>query len=425
MYDYQTPPGYGDSFFIYAFNGLDNGLVNASSYSLLGIPVTDGEFICRGFSGPQLLLAASNLATDGTVQVYDTLTRGWFQLPVSPLLYTNRSTTPSPGSGMQGVLPEKKYYNNANIRFDLKNVSMATNVSGVNSVAADQMAFYGVRRIRNGRDDPGPSNYDYYEKPFTYPTQITINKYGVPVLGGAAVTGLPVPDQYTIQIQDFDFELRYMTFLGLGGTNTTGSFQILVPDEFLSGILFTAAAPGANTTTVTITDHTLLGPNAALSVVVVGNAVTINVATNGAGVATSSTNSIIAALIASAPAMALLTPTLIGDGTLGVIQNPFGPISLSGTGSGAGSILPYASPFKILLYDNNWVQRMNIPILAELACRQQNARFTNNNYLPAPPILYKANSVIRFDIFSLIPFGAGLPVTIDLAFTGIRRIRCR
>lgn len=37
MYPYITPHGYGDTFFIYAVNGEDLGILNGESYSLLNL----------------------------------------------------------------------------------------------------------------------------------------------------------------------------------------------------------------------------------------------------------------------------------------------------------------------------------------------------------------------------------------------------
>jgi len=94
----------------------------------------------------------------------------------------------------------------------------------------------------------------------------------------------------------------------------------------------------------------------------------------------------------------------------------------------ANSPLAFSSPFKILLYDATWRQRMTVPILSELLCysqtRLQPASSMPNNNWPSPPMTYPVNSVIRFDIFSLIPSGVTLPVTVVLNFEGVRRIAC-
>lgn len=94
----------------------------------------------------------------------------------------------------------------------------------------------------------------------------------------------------------------------------------------------------------------------------------------------------------------------------------------------ANSPFAFASPFKILLYDATWRQRSTVPVLSELICHNptnaQPPSSMPNNSWPSPPMMYPVNSVIRFDIFSLIPSGVTLPVNIVLTFEGVRRIRC-
>jgi hypothetical protein len=294
MYDYLTPDGYGDTFFIYNVNGEDIPIVNGNSYSLLGVPVQDGMFVCRAWSGGALLVNVSN----GTVQMYDGVRNSWFQLPI-----LQGNFPPS-----IAVLPEKVYRDNSALRFDLTNVSLKTNNNGSNQVYADQMAWYGAKRTQGNVSDPMQSSYKYYEKPFAYPITLTLTNYG-PSSGGLAIPGLAAPTQYTIQIQDYDFELRRI------GLSTSGK-----------------------------------------------------------------------------------------------------------------SINNYASPFKILLYDATWRQRMTVPIISELICHNASNLATPssmpNNVWPSPPMMYPVNSVIRFDIFSLIPGGDSLPVTVNLTFEGVRRINC-
>src|SRR5580658_2586056 len=104
-YPYATPKGFGDTFFIYNLNGEDLPLVNGNSYSLAGIPVEDGMFVCRAWSGAPLIV---NLAT-GTIQMYDGARNTWFQLPI----LQNGIFPPN-----MAVVPEKVYRNNSALRFD-------------------------------------------------------------------------------------------------------------------------------------------------------------------------------------------------------------------------------------------------------------------------------------------------------------------
>ena len=52
MYDYITPPGFGDTFYQYVFDAsLDGPLTDGIDYRNLGVKVVDGDFILRYWSG--------------------------------------------------------------------------------------------------------------------------------------------------------------------------------------------------------------------------------------------------------------------------------------------------------------------------------------------------------------------------------------
>jgi hypothetical protein len=91
------------------------------------------------------------------------------------------------------------------------------------------------------------------------------------------------------------------------------------------------------------------------------------------------------------------------------------------------------SQFKITLYNQDWRQVSNLPVLSNLFCHLNptvqtgGQPFASNGELsfwPAPPLLYKVNSVIRFDIYSLLVSPTVLPQTFQLLFDGVRRIPC-
>lgn len=84
------------------------------------------------------------------------------------------------------------------------------------------------------------------------------------------------------------------------------------------------------------------------------------------------------------------------------------------------------SPFAMWLYDSALVQRSNLPVLAELLCDDPKFIPGLHQVWPCPPILYRVNSYITFDVFSLVPPGtANLPLTVKLMFRGVRRIPCQ
>ena len=87
-------------------------------------------------------------------------------------------------------------------------------------------------------------------------------------------------------------------------------------------------------------------------------------------------------------------------------------------------LTPYTavSPFSIVLYDTNMIQRSNLPINANRFFHFNPAASSGElNFWPSPPLLYKTNSAITFDIYSLVPAG---PITYQLQFVGMRRIPC-
>jgi hypothetical protein len=77
------------------------------------------------------------------------------------------------------------------------------------------------------------------------------------------------------------------------------------------GITITAVTPGPTSVTY---QHVVAGLNTVLNVVVVGPVVTVNLGTNASGAAISTANQVVAALLASIPASALVFPKAKGTG---------------------------------------------------------------------------------------------------------------
>jgi hypothetical protein len=83
------------------------------------------------------------------------------------------------------------------------------------------------------------------------------------------------------------------------------------------------------------------------------------------------------------------------------------------------------SQFKIMLYDNYGNQTSNIPLLANKFFHLNPTQSSGElNFQPCPPILYKVNSYLKFDIYSLLNSPTSLPQTFNLLFHGVRRIPC-
>lgn len=96
------------------------------------------------------------------------------------------------------------------------------------------------------------------------------------------------------------------------------------------GVLYTAVAPGTPGNSVTVA-YVVAGLNTALSVGVVGTAITVNLATDGAGAATTTAAGVAAAVTGSAPAAALVTAA--ANGTTTTLAAAFGTASLAGGGN--------------------------------------------------------------------------------------------
>lgn len=91
------------------------------------------------------------------------------------------------------------------------------------------------------------------------------------------------------------------------------------------------------------------------------------------------------------------------------------------------------SQFKILLYNQDWRQVSNLPVLSNLFCHTNPTQQSGGEpfadlgelaFWPSPPLMYRVNSVIRFDIYSLLATPTALPQTFQLLFDGVRRIPC-
>jgi len=83
----------------------------------------------------------------------------------------------------------------------------------------------------------------------------------------------------------------------------------------------------------------------------------------------------------------------------------------------------YPSKFAMLLYDMNNVARANTHIDCLRICHSDPSLSNGElSFFPSPPLLYKVNSAINFEITSRI--GAGGPLTFQMHFVGNRRIPC-
>lgn len=107
-----------------------------------------------------------------------------------------------------------------------------------------------------------------------------------------------------------------------GGAEKTVTFvaspslfaQITIPGvDINGGVTYTAVTAGAAGNLITV-EHVVAGISTPLSIGVVGTAITVNVGTDGGGSVASSANQIVAAILLSGPASALVVATATGTG---------------------------------------------------------------------------------------------------------------
>lgn len=129
----------------------------------------------------------------------------------------------------------------------------------------------------------------------------------------------------------------------------------------VGNIVYTARLGGTAGNAVTVTVVDPAGNNAALSVGVVGSAITVNLATDGASAPTSTGAQVLAALQASAAAMGLVT--VAGTGTMSTVQAAASVANLAGGAEGTApavgniyqleivDLTPAAQPFPTYMYE--------------------------------------------------------------------------
>lgn len=207
---YVTPPGYGDTFYIYAFDG--DGLTAGVPALNQRIPILDGDFIVRQFSGLDTMSSG--------IQIRDRLQNPYFGALFAQL-----------GGFSSGVpvIPEKWYPEDGYIGFDLNTVTKKTiGVEGGVTTFASQICFFGVRRRKGVQSDPMASNYpggkDWYSKPYAL-------QFSLAITNAATVGGvLQGPTLQTVFVPDYDFMLMGIRAVNTSGTleDPTPSFKILL-----------------------------------------------------------------------------------------------------------------------------------------------------------------------------------------------------
>lgn len=270
--------------FIYVFDA--DALTNGLTYNDLMVPLhKDSEFLLRRIAGRPTVTAAP--AAGGRIQVRSDERKQLFAAP--------SAITPD-----QAVVPELAYAPGSAITFDLINVLRAGNATTGTAVFFSQLCFQGVRRFPSGGRPRQDTAYRYQEKPFAIVTDLVVNWSGRLFPGEVVMDG---PRQFNMQVQDYDFELYYIT----------------------------------------------------------------------------------------------------------MTQQRFG-----------GAVATCDQSIKMMLYDADGNQLMSAPVCDFFLSANGN---NYNSLFPIPPLVYPAGSQILFDLMSLLA-NASLPMALELAFCGVRRMPC-
>jgi hypothetical protein len=191
---YQTPPGYEDKHYIYAFDAVQAGLVAGNDYLNLRVPTfADSDFILRKIDGLSTVIGGAVLA--GRFSVYD---KDRMLFSSDPMFWAN---TANPGPFP--VLPEKMYPRQTEIGFDLYTYGpgLYFGDDGGNTPAS-QLLFYGVKRTPASKQN---LFLPYRLSPYTYTMQVLFN-WGLTT--GPPLTGLDLaPRQFYVEVRNYDFEL--------------------------------------------------------------------------------------------------------------------------------------------------------------------------------------------------------------------------
>jgi hypothetical protein len=182
--EYKAPAGYYDLPYIHVYDG--DALTDGTSYSHINVGIADdfAGFVLRQIMGADKLAA-----------------RVQFRDSFAPL------TGASNGFVMPRtypIAPERYILPAGMLSMDLFTVARANRAAGQVIIYFAQIAFQGVRRYSGNAEYPGPSEYKYVERPFTYVQPVPVNWAGTDTN----------PRKFSIQMSEgCDFELQKITIV--------------------------------------------------------------------------------------------------------------------------------------------------------------------------------------------------------------------
>jgi len=188
----------------------NNQLVSTQGFQNLSVRLLYGEQFLLRRVNPSFLSVGPQLVSDppGGLKLRDALTRDRFSNP-RPLTATAYDITGYPMNCDLPIGPEMQWPTNSQILFDLYGLKLRYNVqvpgADPNTVPLSQLLFQGVRRFPNPAPDNRILRQGWEHRYYVYPLVIPINwTYWK---GGLAPNGQSQPVRFTVNIQNWDFEL--------------------------------------------------------------------------------------------------------------------------------------------------------------------------------------------------------------------------
>ena len=360
-----------------------------------------GDFVMRRIVGLSRVLEPYGMGgppvTAGRYRIYD---RNNTPLQASPLY----GWMSGGGNTEQdiGIVPEEFYKATGRIGFDLYRIQRFAG-----SPNASQVAFQGVRRIQG----PYQRQPNYRAKPRTFTYQMT------QIINDVFPAG---PFTQRVKIDDYDFELyNIMIFIDQNAFQFNGG-------EGCEALFTIAALPGVALTLEIIIPAAINQP---FSLNVVGNAVTVNIATNGLGVGTTTAGDLLTAWNSTPAALALATLAFTGSPLSGICALALTPIGPGLFGSPLTDTVA-----SLWIYDQNRVPISSAPML-DIYCdggpevpivngfRFNNAPIYSDGAL-VPPLFYRKDSQIQIDFYSQIETQITPPVTMHVYLVGKQYYPC-
>ena len=223
----------------------------------------------------------------------------------------------------------------------------------------------------------------YTALPFKYAKQIPVGL-------------LPILNQPFTVNPDADFVWQFCAQTDNGAAGgTPATLNVTIGEVFY--FILTAVTAGTGGNAITFAATGVGTPNLPLVVSVVGNAISVQLATNGAGVSTTTGQQIFTALNASPAVLALVTVTNNAAPLLLFTQN-YGPQNLAGGTGGASAAI--AQGLGIKFRAPSLKQYINDYVPIELIFGFDNSQTPGLVY---PEIYIPAQNQMEFDIAGLIP----------------------